>query len=257
MEYDEFLSSVRRQIHTDPDTTERVIRATLVTLAERLSKGQARDIREQLPAELKSAMYTESDAEPLDLETFLRRVADRAETDEVLALPYARAVFWTLGEALTEKELRDLAAELPQEYRPLVAEAQHAAADVMPAEEYYRRVAERAHVDADTARRATDAVLETLAERIAPGEVDDLLGLLPAELHGPLHRAERERTAEARRMSRDEFLRRIAEREGVDAMVAADHARVEFATLREAVGDEFLDVRAQLPPEYADLLQPA
>jgi uncharacterized protein (DUF2267 family) len=256
MEYGEFRTSVQRQIHTDPETTERVIRATLMTLAERLSKGQARDIREQLPAELKPAMYTELDAEPIDLETFLHRVAERAETGENLALPYARAVFWTLGEAVGE-EVRDLTAELPQEYRPLVAEAQHAAADVMPAEEYYRRVAERAHVDADTARRATDAVLETLAERIAPGEVDDLLGLLPAELHGPLHRAERERTAEARRMSRDEFLRRIAEREGVDAMVAADHARVEFATLREAVGDEFLDVRAQLPPEYADLLQPA
>jgi uncharacterized protein (DUF2267 family) len=39
--------------------------------------------------------------------------------------------------------------------------------------------------------------------------------------------------------------------------VAAEHTRAEFATLREAIGDEFLDVRAQLPPEYTDLLQPA
>jgi uncharacterized protein (DUF2267 family) len=257
MEYDEFLSSVQRQIHTDPDTTDRVIRATLVTLAERLSKGQARDIRNQLPAELKPAMYTESDAEPIDLETFLARVAERAEADPNLALPYARAVFWTLGEALSEKEVRDLAAELPQQYRPLVAEAQHAAADVMPADEFIHRVADRAGLDEDGALRATEAVLETLAERIAPGEVEDLLGLLPLELHGPLHRGERERTAGARRMSRDEFLRRVAEREGVDALVAAEHTRAEFATLREAIGDEFLDVRAQLPPEYTDLLQPA
>jgi uncharacterized protein (DUF2267 family) len=254
MDYDQFLTSVQRQTHLDGDTAERVIRATLQTLAERLSKGQARDIRDQLPAELRPAMYTEQDAEPIGLEVFLTRVGQRAEVDDAYALPYARAVFWTLGETLPEKEVRDLTAELPREYWPLVAEAQHAAADVMPAEEFLKRVAERAGLDPEAARRATDAVLTTLGQRIAPGEVEDLLVLLPLELHGPLHRAQRERTAGARTMSRDEFLRRVAEQEGIDSLVAAEHARAVLVTLREAVGDEFMDVRAQLPPEYGDLL---
>jgi uncharacterized protein (DUF2267 family) len=55
-------------------------------------------------------------------------------------------------------------------------------------------------------------------------------------------------------MSLDEFVRRVAEREGVTPAEARDHARAVFATLREAVGEEeFRDIRAQLPLEYAAL----
>jgi uncharacterized protein (DUF2267 family) len=53
-------------------------------------------------------------------------------------------------------------------------------------------------------------------------------------------------------MPLEEFVRRVAEREGVTPAEAFEHARAVFATLREAVGeDEFLDVSAQLPLEYA------
>jgi len=47
----------------------------------------------------------------------------------------------------------------------------------------------------------------------------------------------------------DEFLHRVAEREGVTPDVAQEHTRVVSATLREAV--EFLDVTAQLPRQFA------
>ena len=51
-------------------------------------------------------------------------------------------------------------------------------------------------------------------------------------------------------MSLDDFLRGIAEREGVTPAGARRHARA-VATLREAVGErEFLDVSAQRPLEY-------
>jgi uncharacterized protein (DUF2267 family) len=53
-------------------------------------------------------------------------------------------------------------------------------------------------------------------------------------------------------MSLDEFVRRVAEREGITPAEAREHTRAVFATLREAVGeDEFRDVSAQLPLEYA------
>jgi uncharacterized protein (DUF2267 family) len=53
-------------------------------------------------------------------------------------------------------------------------------------------------------------------------------------------------------MSLDEFVRRVAEREGVGLEAAFEHARAVIATLREAVGEEeFRDVSAQLPQEYA------
>jgi uncharacterized protein (DUF2267 family) len=122
---------------------------------------------------------------------------------------------------------------------------------MMSPDEFRRRVAERAGLDAEGARRATDAVLVTLAERIAGGEVEDLIARLPVELHAPLREGDALSHGAARRMSLDDFLRRIAEREGVTPAEARRHARAVFATLREAVGErEFLDVSAQLPLEY-------
>jgi uncharacterized protein (DUF2267 family) len=255
MEYSEFLSSVGQQTRLDPRRAEQATRATLATLSERLSRGQAWDLLEQLPAELKPTVYQEEDAEPLTLEQFVGRVAEREGVDADTAYRHARAVFWTLGRAVADKEIADLAAELPQEFAPLVAEARGVFLDVLPADDFLLRVAERANVDVDTARRAAEATLETLAERIAGGEVDDLLAHLPLELHGPLHRVKDDRRAEARRMSLDDFVEKIAEREGTDRFTAFPHAQAVFVTLQDAVGEgEFSDVRSQLPPEYAELL---
>ena len=54
-------------------------------------------------------------------------------------------------------------------------------------------VAEQAGIDRDGARPLTDAVLETLAEPIAPGDADDLAARLPVALHPPMHRGARRR----------------------------------------------------------------
>jgi uncharacterized protein (DUF2267 family) len=95
-------------------------------------------------------------------------------------------------------------------------------------------------------------VLTTLAERIAGGEVHDLIARLPVEFHGALRGGDAAAHGAARKMSLDEFVRRVAEREGVGLEAAFEHARAVIATLREAVGeDEFRDVSAQLPQEYA------
>ena len=126
---------------------------------------------------------------------------------------------------------------------------------MVPAEAFLARVAERAGLDAAGARRASDAVLETLAERIAPGETDDLISRLPVALHEPLKRGAARADGSARQMGLDEFLRRVADREGTPPLQARDHARAVLATLREAVADdEFFDVTVQLPDEYAVLL---
>jgi uncharacterized protein (DUF2267 family) len=95
-------------------------------------------------------------------------------------------------------------------------------------------------------------VLETLAERIADGEVDDLIGRLPVPLHAALKRG-KARNPGARRMSLERFVGRVAEREGASPEEARNHARAVFATLREAVGEELYDVTVQLPPDYAVL----
>ena len=251
-EYDRFIAAVQRKAALSRSDAERASRATLETLAERLSVGEARDLAERLPPELAPWLATDGPAEPFDVDEFIRRVAAREQVDKAAAEQHARAVFEALGRAVGDDEVDDMAAELPNDFAPLIAEAEGRFAHVMPADEFRRRVAARAALDDADALRATDAVLKTLAERISGGEVDDLISRLPVELHPPLKEGDALSNGAARRMSLDDFLRRIAEREGVTPTEAREHARAVFATLREAVGDkEFHDVSAQLPLEYA------
>jgi uncharacterized protein (DUF2267 family) len=166
---------------------------------------------------------------------------------------HAIAVFTALGQAVSPREILDVLAELPKDFYPLLPRGPEI--EVMPADAFVQRVAERAGLDADGARRATEAVLETLAERIAGGEVDDLIGRLSAPLHGPLKRGRERSGGEATRMALDEFVRRVAEREGVSEADAREHAHAVLVTLREAVGDdEFFDVTVQLPQDYEPVL---
>jgi uncharacterized protein (DUF2267 family) len=121
--------------------------------------------------------------------------------------------------------------------------------------EFVKGVARRAALDEDRARRATEAVLEALGERISRGQVRDLEQRLPDELDAPLERGDAASNGAARPLSLEEFERGIAEREGVTPSEAHEHARAVFATLREAVGEkEIADTAAQLPDEYAAVM---
>jgi uncharacterized protein (DUF2267 family) len=255
MDHDEIVNDVRSRTGLDTPEALRLIRATLRTLGDRLSVGQAADIGAALPPALRTYVTTESNAEGFDLEEFARRVAERAGVDRDDALILAGAVFATLGEAVGPKEVADMAAEFPIEYTPLITQARSIYLDVLPAADFLRRVGDRAAVDGVRARRATEATLETLAEMLEPGDRAELQARLPDELHEPLRRVDdQDGRPPGVQLSRETFVRRVADREGTDVLTAAQHAQAVFETLREAVGDEFLDVRAHLPAEYADLL---
>jgi len=251
-EYERFIATVQLKAGVARPDAERAARAVLETLGERLSAGEARHLAEWLPPELAPWIGTSTPAEPFDIDEFLRRVATRGQVDPGTAERHARAVFEALGRTVSRDEIEDMVAELPKDFLPLIEEAEGRFVHMLAAEEFWRRVADRASLDTDGACRATEAVLETLAERISGGEVDDLISRLPVELHAPLKRGDELSNGAARPMSLDEFVLRIAQREGVTPAEAREHARAVFATLREAVGeDEFLDVSAQLPLEYA------
>ena len=263
MEYSEFIGLVQQAGGgLGTETAERATEATLRTLAERLSPGEARRLALELPAQLMPWLHTESEALALSIDEFLDRVANREGTDVDTALRHARGVFFALGRALSPESVAHLAALLPQTYAPLVAEAQHRDLDIMPASEFWDRVARRLGGAArGTARRITDAVLETLAERIAAGQVEDLIAQLDPVLHPPLRRGLGGSDADARRMPALEFLRRVAAREGANAgqVSLADevsgHVRAVFATLAEAVSNqEWFDVLVELPADYQSLI---
>lgn len=124
----------------------------------------------------------------------------------------------------------------------------------MKHDEFIGQVQHRARLSSrGEAERATRATLETLAERLAGGEADDLAAQLPPEI---AHHLKSACAGMGERFSLHEFFQRVAQREGVDVAKATYHARAVMEVLNEAVSTgEMDDVRAQLPAEFAKLFE--
>jgi uncharacterized protein (DUF2267 family) len=260
--YERFITTIQQRAGISWEKAEHAARATLRTLAERISAGEARDLAADLPTPLREWLLAagQGDAERFGLNEFVRRVAEREQVDTETAERHARAVLVALGRLVRGDEIADLVAELPNEYAPLIGGAARVSRDPLPPEalpldEFLERVRGRAGLDRDAALRATNAVLETLAARIAGGEVDDLAAYLPEDLRAALMRGKEASGGRARRMSLDEFVANVAEREDATWEDALEHTRAVFTTLREALPDkELADVLAQLPRGYSEAL---
>src|SRR3954452_8067571 len=172
LDYERFITVVAEDAEIGFEAAERAARAVLETLGERIAQGEARDIAAQLPPELSPYIATNTPADGFDVDEFVRRIAERAGVDAATAERHARAVFTALSRALDRREHDQMATELSKDYWPLLGRGLRV--DVVSADVFFQQVAERAGLDYDEARRAAEAVLETLAERIAGGEVEDL-----------------------------------------------------------------------------------
>jgi uncharacterized protein (DUF2267 family) len=251
---DEFITAVAQAARVGWDQAVRATEATLQTLADRIDAGEARDLAAALPDAIAPYLGTATPAQRFGLDEFLRRVAEREGVDLDTARRHAEAVLIVLQRAVGPREFADLSAELPKDFAALLPQGPDI--EVISTESFIQRVADRAATDADEARRATDAVLETLAMRIAGGEVDDLRARLPVEFHPALERGKELTGGKARRMRLDDFARRVAEREGISLDRALEHVSAVLRTVRDAVGEqEFLDVTSQLPAEYEALVR--
>ena len=160
-----------------------------------------------------------------------------------------------LADRIDAGEARNLARELPDEIAPWLATTTPAERLDID-ESFIQRIADRGATDPDEGRQAIDAVFEMLAMRIAGGEVDDLRARLPVEFHPALDRGKELSGGKAKRMRLDDFVRRVAEQEGISLARALEHVSAVLRAVREAVGEqEFLDVTSQLPAEYDALVR--
>ena len=130
MDHDQFVAVVEQVAGVDRQAAERATRATLQTLAERLSREEARDLVEELPPELGPWLFTDRTAERFDIDEFLGRVAGRAEVDLLAAERHARAVLTALSRAVGAEEFADVVAQLPKDFAPLLP--QGPAVEVLP-----------------------------------------------------------------------------------------------------------------------------
>ncbi len=120
----------------------------------------------------------------------------------------------------------------------------------MKHDEFVARVRDLAEVGTnEEAERAIRATFETLRERLAGNEPNNLADQLPEEIAAPL-RGEGGRD----NFSLAEFYRRVSEKEGVEETEAIRHARAVATVLEEAVTEgEMNHIREQLKAEYAEL----
>ena len=121
MDYETFTRTAAERAGLPVDTVERVEHATLRTLADRISGGEAQDLASQLPSRLQADLRpAHEEAEAFGVDEFVRRVAERGDVGPEEARTGTVAVLTTVREAVTPGEWDDVVSQLPQEYRELV-----------------------------------------------------------------------------------------------------------------------------------------
>jgi uncharacterized protein (DUF2267 family) len=122
MKYDMFLATVEERAGIeDREEAERTAFAVLQALADRLTGGEADDLLAQLPEPLKSTITVIEEADPMDPDEFVDRVARELRLPPEEARDRVRAVFGALREAVTPGEFEDVLSQLDREYADLLA----------------------------------------------------------------------------------------------------------------------------------------
>lgn len=122
MDYATFEQLVSERAGVPPDRAATLTEATLETLSERITGGEARDLAAQLPKPAQDWLTGSPEpAERFDLTEFIRRVAERAEVPPDEAREATRAVLRTLREAVTAGEFDDVMSQLPKEFGEFMA----------------------------------------------------------------------------------------------------------------------------------------
>ncbi|RIK43573.1 MAG: DUF2267 domain-containing protein [Chloroflexi bacterium] len=130
----------------------------------------------------------------------------------------------------------------------------------MKYDEFIQRVQELAGVQtSDEALRLTQAVLETLGERLYRTEQSQMAAQLPKgikELFVARQPPENTRR-DVQGFSLEEFYHRVSARSGVSYPKALKQTKAVMAVLQEAVtSGQIEDVRRELPAEFDELFEP-
>jgi uncharacterized protein (DUF2267 family) len=127
MRTNEFIDQVASfgQFSTGTEARE-ATKATLVTLSQLLTEGEADDLAAQLPDDLDDWVHSTkvqpASGATFDAEGFLRRVADRlpGEVDKEQAEQQAHLVLTTLKNAITPGEWDNFTSQLPEDFDRLL-----------------------------------------------------------------------------------------------------------------------------------------
>ncbi|MYV43467.1 DUF2267 domain-containing protein [Streptomyces sp. SID1328] len=118
MDSDEFIRLVSERAGVPEEQARELTRATMLTLGERITGGEARHLAGVLPAEIAPPLVPPEDvAQKFGVAEFVRRVSERAGVGEAVARSSVAAVFRTLREAVPGTEFEDVMSQLPNEFQ--------------------------------------------------------------------------------------------------------------------------------------------
>jgi uncharacterized protein (DUF2267 family) len=122
VKYDQMVKAVDTRAGLDDRAeAERTLRVVIQTLSDRLLGGEADDLLAQLPEPLKSEIEVTPQADPMNPQEFVERVAAELAVPEDEARERIRVVFATLHEAVTEGEWEEVVGQLDKQYAGLIA----------------------------------------------------------------------------------------------------------------------------------------
>jgi uncharacterized protein (DUF2267 family) len=111
-----FIHKVAEWTGTTTDVSEALSEATLRTLSQRISGGEAADLADRMPDELRQYMVkAEEYAEAFPYEEFIRRVAAATNVDLATAEAGVAAVMHAMRDVVGYKEFTDTLAQLPKD----------------------------------------------------------------------------------------------------------------------------------------------
>lgn len=120
----EFFQTVADRTHLSRQEAADVTRATLETLAARLSAGEARELAEELPGHLRESLRRgPGEMEIFDPEESVRRVHMRTGLSEPEADRGVRAVLATLREAVSAEEYGHAMSQMGGEFARMAESA--------------------------------------------------------------------------------------------------------------------------------------
>ncbi|MEV1332029.1 DUF2267 domain-containing protein [Micromonospora costi] len=122
-----FFDKVADRAGVPEETARALTEATLRTLAERISGGEAAELADHVAHELRPLLARADAEEPqvFAYDEFVRRVAERAQVGPRLAEQGAGAVLQTLHRVVGHREFRQALAQLPTEIQALAEPVPH------------------------------------------------------------------------------------------------------------------------------------
>ncbi|MGM0717323.1 MAG: DUF2267 domain-containing protein [Halobacteriota archaeon] len=117
MEFDEFIGKIQHRLEL-PDTgrTLRAVRATLMTLGQRIPEGNAEDFAASLPIEIKWYMTgaVHEHGQRFDWKEFVERVSEISNAEPADAAYQSRVIVDFVRTLVPESDFRQLRDQLPE-----------------------------------------------------------------------------------------------------------------------------------------------